>query len=404
MNKILISDELRTMIRNTGAHAKAGTMPKADSVLRLPAKRYFDPEIFAEEVDKIFKRVPLMLAASAELPNPGDFKTMEAVGVPVLIVRGPDGVVRSFVNSCTHRGTNVEVRERGNARRFVCPYHAWTFTQKGELMGVAVAEDFGEVDKSCLNLKELPTCERSGLIWVILKPGSDLSFDDFLAGYDKMLASFGFDDWKFHDNRVLKGPNWKIAYDGYLDFYHLPFLHKDSFGEDMYCRGVFYGFGPHTCFRAPTPAMAAMLDVDEDSWSEEDKAFGVWTIFPHISIASFFGGCRGVMISQLMPGKTVSESYTTQIYLTEREPTPEEAAGVVEQFKFLEHVVKDEDYATGIRQQSALENGGTEWVLFGRNEAGAQRFHTWVDDIVAADDEQLKALFKANQGLKFLAE
>ena len=69
-------------------------------------------------------------------------------------------------------------------------------------------------------------------------------------------------------------------------------------------------------------------------------------------------------------------------------------AEVDAQFKFLEVVVRDEDYATGLRQQKALEAGAREFVLFGENEGGARRFHQWVDTLVAADDELLKALFK----------
>ena len=62
------------------------------------------------------ERLLCMLAASAEIPNPGDYKTIEAVGVPILIVRGKDGVVRAFINSCVHRGANVATAERGKAR------------------------------------------------------------------------------------------------------------------------------------------------------------------------------------------------------------------------------------------------------------------------------------------------
>ena len=400
MNKILDQAELIAIIRDSIGHAKAGTISRAPGMLKLPASRYYDPDNFQREVDQIFKRVPLLMATTAEMAKPGDYKTLTAVGVPVLLVRGQDGVVRAFLNSCSHRGTNVATEPAGNAKRFVCPYHGWTFTQKGELMGVASPEDFGPIDKSCYGLTPLPCDERAGLIWVIVNPKSDLSFDDFLSGYDKLLANFGFQDWHFFDKRTLAGPNWKIAYDGYLDFYHLPVLHKNTFGEDMFNQALYYAWGPHQCLRAPTAEVAALGDQSEDQWTDESKMGGVWTVFPHISIASFDGGCRGVMISQLMPGSHVGESFTTQIYLTQHPPTDEQAAEVTTQFKFLEMVVRDEDYATGLRQQKALENGGREWVLFGENEGGAQQFHQWVDRILAADDTQLKALFAETSGLK----
>ena len=395
MNKILDTSELAAMIRSGAAHAKAHTIEKAQGVLKLPALRYYDPEIFETEVKQIFKRVPLLLAATAEMPNPGDFKTLEAVGVPVLITRGQDGAVRAFVNSCSHRGTAVATEPKGNARRFVCPYHGWTFTQKGELMGVASADDFGAIDKSCYGLVPLPVTERAGLIWVIVNPGSKLSFDAFLAGYDKLLAHFGFETWNHVSSQVIPGPNWKIAYDGYLDFYHLPVLHKNTFGEQMCNQALYYAWGPHQRVQAPTADLAELGARPEAEWSVEAMLTGVWTIFPHVSIASFQRGGRSVMISQLLPGATVGESFTTQIFLTPVTPTEADAAELKEQFRFLDHVVRDEDYATGLLQQVALKNGGRDHVLFGENEGGAQRFHTWVDRLIAAGDDELEALFAA---------
>ena len=105
------------------------------------------------------------------------------------------------------------------------------------------------------------------------------------------------------------------------------------------------------------------------------------------------GGGRGVLISILEPGARVGESVTRQIYLMENAPTGEQAKAATEQFAFLEHVVRDEDYDTGRRQQSALEAGCRDHVLFGRNEGGAQTFHAWVDRILEASDADLPGLF-----------
>ena len=393
MNNILSRTELAAMVRQGIAHAKAQTIEMAASVLQLSARRYYDPEIFAAEIRRVFRRLPLLLAVTAEMPRPGDFKTLEAAGVPVLMTRGQDGEVRAFVNSCSHRGTSVATEPCGNARRFVCPYHGWTFTQKGELMGIASASDFGEVDKACYGLTPLRVTERAGLIWVILDPSSSLSFDAFLAGYDDLLAHFGFETWRLHDSRVIPGPNWKIAYDGYLDFYHLPVLHKNTFGEAMFNRALYYAWGPHQRVLAPSEELLKFEHSPETDWELEAMLGGVWTIFPHVSIASFDRGGRGVLISRLLPGESVGESLTTQYYLTEGTPDEVQSAEVDAHFAFLERVVRDEDYATGLRQQKALKNGGRSHVLFGRNEGGAQRFHQWVDKVIAADDDRLEALF-----------
>ena len=189
----------------------------------------------------------------------------------------------------------------------------------------------------------------------------------------------------------MAGPNWKIAYDGYLDFYHLPILHKDTVGSDFPSRAHYYSWGPHQRVSSPNPVF---LETPEDEWSRESLLDGVWTIFPHVSIASFDAGGRGVLISQLFPGETPGESVTVQNYLMEKAPPDEAAAKAAhEQFDFLKHVVEVEDYATGLRQQKALMTGAQEEVLFGRNEGGGQNFHGWVDRILNTNDEDLPGLF-----------
>ncbi len=375
------------------AHAEAGTIEQAPSVLKIPAENYYDPARFEQEVRQVFRRMPLVLAPTAELPKPGDYKAMEAVGMPVLLTRGRDGVVRGFINSCSHRGTGVALEGCGNKSRFVCPYHGWTFDQKGALVGIASKNDFGEIDVSAYGLTELPVLERAGLIFGILDPKSELSIESFLSGYDGMLSHFGLESWHLFEKRTIKGPNWKIAYDGYLDLYHLPVLHRETFGPNMSNQAMYWSWGPHQ--RVVSPSRHEQLNnLPEDQWPTEVLMTGVWTIFPHISIASFWGGGRSIMLSQLFPGETPDESYTTQYYLMEKVPNEEEALQAEQQFKLLEYVVEVEDYATGIRQQRALKAGGRDHVLFGRNEGGGQRFHGWVDRLLKADDQQVKALFE----------
>lgn len=396
MNRAMSNPEIAAVIRHAVAHAANGTMDLVDDVLKVPASNYTDPVRFKREVDGIFKRLPLMLAPTAELPNPGDFKTLEVAGIPVLLTRGQDGVVRSFINSCSHRGTNVATDDTGNARRFTCPYHGWTFGQNGALLAISSPGDFGEIDKSCYGLTALPVVERAGLIFGSVDPDSPIDIDTFLSGYDSLLDLFNFKDWHLFASRRLRGPNWKIAYDGYLDFYHLPVLHKDTLAKMMELgnRALFHAWGPHQRVVAPDRTARALGETPESEWRDDQVLTGVWTIFPCISIASFNGGGRGVMISQLLPGDVVGESWTRQIYLMEKVPADAETAiGAHAQFDMLETVVRDEDYATGLRQQRALDAGMLDHVLFGRNEGGAQAFHNWVDRIIAADDQQLGQMF-----------
>jgi carnitine monooxygenase subunit len=398
-------EELVDIARHVINHGKAGTMDQADGIMKLPAANYYDEGLFALEMDRIFHRLPIILAPGCELAEAGDFKTIEVAGTSVLLTRGKDKVVRGFMNACTHRGATLEREECGNRSRFSCPYHGWTFNQEGRLVGVSAQQDFGNFDKDEYGLKEIPVHESAGLVWAILNPASTLDIPAFLSGYDDMLAAFGFDEWVYVSKRTFKGPNWKIAYDGYLEYYHIPVLHGQTFGTDSTNRGLYYAWGPHQHIKSPAldkghvatevlGYMADLADKPEQDWDMETLTFGVWTVFPTTSIASFAGGGRGVMVSQILPGETVGESITTQYYIMEEMPGDNEIAAAEEQFDFFQNVVMTEDYATGYSIQKSLPKSGIDHLLLGRNELGNQHFHQWCQKIVDAEtDEALSALF-----------
>ena len=386
--------QLIRMAKENIAHVKARTIDKEPDVGLVPATHYYDAERWRLEMDRVFKRMPLMLALSVELAKPGDYRAMEVAGVPVLLSRTPDGDVRAFVNMCSHRGAMIMPEGTGNSRRFTCPYHAWTYDQTGALIAIYAKQDFGDIDASCHGLTPLRVAERAGMIWVILDPKTTLNIDTFLSGYDALLAHFGFKDWYLFSRRTLAGPNWKIAYDGYMDLYHLPILHKNTFGERMPNQAIYTAWGPHQRVASPDPSLLALEGMAEDQWPMTTLLSGVWTIFPHVSIASFDGGGgRGVMISQLFPGDSPGASVTVQSYVMEKAPNDEQRVAAEAQFKLLEYVVKEEDYATGLRQQRALMTGAKSHVMFGRNEGGGQRFHGWLERLIETDDADLQALF-----------
>jgi phenylpropionate dioxygenase-like ring-hydroxylating dioxygenase large terminal subunit len=381
------------MARTVIEHRKNGTQSQADSVVKVPAENYFDPARWQLEVDRIFKRLPLVLGFSSELRAPGSYRAVEVAGTPVLLVRGDDGAIRAFVNMCSHRGAQLVDLGVGEARRFSCPYHAWTYNTSGDLIGLLDAKDFGEIDRSCLGLTPLPVTERAGLIWVILSPSSTVDFDEFLQGYDELLEHLGFDTCTVVGRQELIGANWKVAYDGYLDFYHLPILHRNSFGSEISSKAIYASWGPHQRVMGPDRGIEAMADQPESEWEESKLLGGVWTIFPHISVASFDAGGKMFMFSQLFPGRNADESITVQNFLHTLPESEIQQDLVDERMAFLKHVVADEDYYTGTRMQTALKTGTKKEVMFGRNESGGQMFHRWVQALIDADtDEKLAAV------------
>lgn len=378
--------------RRTLAHARAGTVPTVPGIRRVPTLNYYDPDRWKLEMDRIFRRLPLVLAFSVEVSQPNSYRALDVMGVPILIVRGDDGVLRSFVNTCSHRGAIVVEDGAGIARRFNCPFHAWSYDSKGALVGILDRATFGDVDASCLGLTALPVAERAGLVFGGITPGMAFDIDAFLGGYGEMLEHLGFANCSLVGRQVVDGPNWKIAYDGYLDFYHLPILHRNTFGADYNNKTVGDAYGPHQRLVAPDHRMLELDGLAEDQWPLERLIGGVWTVFPHLSIAGFQAGGRLYMVSQLLPGDTPDTSVTVQNFLATFEPDEESASLIDKQMDFLMHVVRDEDYYTGKRIQRAVQTGAKHEVLFGRNEGPAQRFHGWVDAFVGADDQEAMAM------------
>ncbi len=372
--------QLIEMARTNRAPVEAGMTPsQTEDVMRLPADVYLDRERWEQEVE-MFRRTPLMLALGGELRGPGSYKAMTVMGVPVLLVRGNDGEVRAFVNSCSHRGAVVVPPGTGTARRFACPYHNWVYDTSGDLVGITDRQFFGDVDASCMGLTPLPVAERAGLIFVVITPGAPMDIDGHLCGYDTVLDFFGFGDWHLIKRTELQGPNWKVAYDGYLDYYHLPFLHRNSFGPDMYNKAIYNAWGPHQRVTTPDATLLELRDLPEDEWDMDLICGGVWTIFPHISIA---GGNGGGQVAQLFPGPTPDSSITILNYFTAAEPDEEQRAAAEQRADFVASVVRDEDYATGLDLQMALAAGGKSHVVFGRNEGGGQHFHRTLDECLA---------------------
>ena len=389
-------ETLVNLAKDNIKHANAKSVALATSTMKIPASDYTDNKRWVIEKKKIFHRLPLLVAMSCELPEEGSYLSLEAAGIPMIITRDKNFELHAMLNSCSHRGAQILDLGCGKIKRLTCPFHAWGYGLDGSLNNVFASDVFGEIDKSQYGLVRLPAYENAGLIWVNPDPNSDLNISDYLCGYDDLLQHFNFRNWKIFGRRSIAGPNWKIAYDGYLDLYHLPILHRKTFGSDMPYKSLAYSWGPHTRVTSPDPDLAKeSLDVPPEDFDIVNLTSGVWTIFPHVSIASFDAGCRGVLISQLFPGSSVSESTTIQTYMISRDLEESEVVEAQTMFDLLETVVSEEDYKTGLKQQAALETGLRNEVIFGRNEEGCQTFHRWVDKILETPDSELPKLFKS---------
>lgn len=353
---------------------------QTDKPMPVPTRSYTDTDQWRAEMELVFKRVPLMLAFTAELPNPGDFKTMDAVGLPVLINRGKDGVVRAFLNVCSHRGAPV-AEGKGNCARFTCKYHAWTYGQDGKLLAVSEAGTFGEVDKAARGLRELPCEERSGMIFVCLAPNAPMNLDNYFRGFLEDFDALDFANWSYLGSREIIGANWKIAFDGYLEGYHFASLHPETIAPRTPSNCTHYeGFGPNIRIGFPQRRIAeALRPLPREQWgSQENNGYDfVRIFFPNVSI---FIAPEITQIAQLFPGPTPDRNRTVLNYLRREAPRDDEDRATIEgMINFFRDVTYHEDYVIGLEIQKGLESGAHDDLVFGRNERGNQYFHEWLN-------------------------
>jgi len=359
---------------------------QSDRITTVPASHYTDAERWSREIELIFKRVPLMLALTAELPEPGSYKAMEVMGLPVLITRDAGGKIHAFLNVCQHRGAPVIANGSGKCARFTCLYHGWTYSNDGRLLAVTDGKNFGEIDKSQRSLTTLPCSERAGMIFVGLTPGAAIDVEGF---YDGMLEDFEAADlahWTFLGSRVIEGANWKIAFDGYLEGYHFATLHPQTIAQRTPSNVTHYeAFGPHLRIGFPQKDIAKLRDLPRDQWGRrENLGFDfVRILFPNVSA---FLAPEIAQIAQLFPGPTPETNRTVLLYARRTPPVDDADKAHLEQMiNFLRDVTYKEDYILGGQIQQGLRSGGVKNLVFGKNERGNQFFHEIVEWYLADD-------------------
>lgn len=360
-------------------HVDNGTTDSAEAVKYIPVEHYVDPVRWQREMDAIFKRLPLMLAFTCEMRESGDHKSVEVVGVPVLIVRGQDGRVRAFIGVCSHRGTLLTEEGKGRCEQFACPYHGWTYNDRGALIGVAGRRKFGDIDMASRSLTELPSAERAGMIFVALTPGGSIDLEAYLGGMLPELESFGFENWHMYKQNELATSNWKVAHDGYLEGYHFSILHPNTIAQQVMSNIMTYdSFGPHQRVGFPTYKIADLRNKSQQEWETEEGITVVRTVFPNVSFA--ISAKHGGMISQLLPGPTADKSRTIQNHIYPKPPAnAEERAMMDASVSLFVNAVQNEDNWVCARIQRGLRSGGNEDFVFGKNELGLHRLHDWID-------------------------
>ena len=204
----------------------------------IPGGRYTDPDFLKLESARMWKRSWLYACHTDEVAEPGSFLLWKKSGSPILIVRGKDGEIRAFYNTCRHRGGPLVKEPCGKTRGFVCGYHGWTYDLTGRLINLRDTRDFVDLDKDCHGLVTV-RCERLGN-WVFINedPAAEPLLDH-LGVIPDHLAQFDLETTRHVDSRSYDvACNVKVLLDAFLEVYHLKSIHKDTVDRFLDHRGT----------------------------------------------------------------------------------------------------------------------------------------------------------------------
>ena len=197
-----------------------------DAGWSLPAWTYSDPEFFDAEVVRVIRPSWQVVCHESDVPQAGDFHTLDYVGESVAVVRGRDGALNAFTNVCRHRGARLLDGPSGCAKKLVCPYHAWTYDLDGRLTGIPLRDSYGAIDMSRHGLAPVELERWRGFIFVRLEGGGP-SVAEMMAPYEAEVAPYRFEDLRAFGRVTLRprAVNWKNVGDNYSDGLHIAVAH-----------------------------------------------------------------------------------------------------------------------------------------------------------------------------------
>jgi Rieske 2Fe-2S family protein len=210
----------------------------------LPRRDYHAPEVFELEKERIFFRSWFCVGREEQLPQPGDFLTAEVADESVILTRSADDRLNAFANVCRHRGTKLLEEPTGHLKSeaIVCPYHAWTYSSDGRLIGTPNVHPDDGLDRDHYGLHRIALESWDGFLFVNLSPDPRPLREGLEQDPDEPLAygRYRLDELRLGPTIVYEvEANWKIIVDNYNECLHCPTVHPELVKiVPLYRRGV----------------------------------------------------------------------------------------------------------------------------------------------------------------------
>ncbi|MCK6375060.1 MAG: aromatic ring-hydroxylating dioxygenase subunit alpha [Zoogloea sp.] len=364
----------------------------------IPVEPCVSPEFFEQERQKVFLKSWLKVGRVEEIAKPGDYKVKKLAfaKTSVILMRGKDGQIRGFHNTCSHRGNKVVVETgeetfgRNKAAVVTCRFHGWVYNAHGSIVQVPEENKFSaDFDKARNGLTTVHTDVWEGFIFVNLDPSESVTpLAEFLGGIGTHLAGFPYDElsqcFSYH---TYLDCNWKVAHDAFAEAYHVSTIHAGSF-PNVFSSGLqnVELFGPHRttaiCLslkNEPTPVAkianalatgslvakrgASMLPPTVNPDRRDDFSFELSVLFPNLLLHVSEGIWFTHQFWPIAHNKTLWEG---KYYVRPAKTNSQRWA--LEHAQCLQRNAWLEDTATMEDTQTALESGAKQWMYLQDDE------------------------------------
>lgn len=354
-------------------------VPLQSDEQRIPVADYTDEVRFELEKERFFARSYNVVTLSSTVGSQGAFITADVLGTPVIVVRGDDGKLRAFINVCRHRGATVEKRPSGHCKRFVCPYHAWTYNTDGTLHRVRHAQGFPDLELTTHGLVELPCTEAAGLVFVCPTPGIEpQSLPQPLAA--ELQSMLGRSPVAHASTMRNWNANWKIIVEGGMESYHFMVAHRDTIAPAFTdTLSTWERVGPHFRSILPKRSLLDLADLPRDQWRLRDHTHILYTLCPNAMILIQQSHFDLILLRPISVNSTSIEVITASDV-----PVEGEFSAAAKEYFARNHAFSlktlDEDFDIGEQIQRGLETPANTHFRFARFEGALSEWRRDLDD------------------------
>lgn len=373
-------------------YLETGTNVDAGGIMQTPTDTYTSEERFSEEWNKFFRDYPQIVGMTGDLAEPGTFFTREDFGIPLLATRDEKGKFRAFANVCAHRGVVVENEKKGKKTKFSCPFHGWTYDNSGKLIGFPKPDHFGNIDKTCYGLTELPCMEQYGFLWVHPNPKGEIDLNNLFGS--KLMEEF--ESWGFqnlvltNEEEYVTEMNWKLAIDTFGETYHFPTLHRNTLFNNFHGNvQMFDTFERNARLTLCLREIDNMKKDPEENWHICRGAFPVYFLFPNTILNVSDTGI--ILVREypldMSPHRSVSKvsfyfwpkviDYLKEnkIVLDKTEGKPLQDGVDGNPYLGFGAIIRDEDYVVAAASHKGIKSGAIDYLTFGKNELALHHYH-----------------------------